>query len=313
MKKASSLILLIKLCLISAIIITPGFFNCSQKDDPEDPSYIQEVNQWHQRRIASLTRPDGWLSLTGLFWLKQGNNRFGGSPDNDIQFPGKNLPKRMGMFQLEDSLVYLKIADGVAVTHQDQVVSNLKLDSHIRGESTTLHYGSLQWYIIKRGDRFAVRLKDSLSTNRQNFRGIERYPVNSEWRISARFEPYESPRTIEIPNELGTVNSEPSPGKLLFTVHGKQYTLDPIAESEDKRWFLIFGDETNGEETYGAGRYIYIDAPDSTGKAIIDFNKSYNPPCAFSPYATCPLPPSQNFLELRITAGEKKYEGDLNK
>ena len=177
------------------------------------------------------------------------------------------------------------------------------------GTPDVLRYGSLSWYIIKRGDRYGVRLKDSESDLLKNFEGIERFPVDPDWRVTAIFQPYDSVKSIEVPNILGTIGQDPSPGKLVFQIKGNTYSLDPIAAPEDKRWFIIFSDVTSGEETYGAGRFLYIDAPGEDQTAILDFNKSYNPPCAFTPYATCPLPPEQNHLTLRVTAGEKNFQG----
>jgi len=295
--------------LTSIIVLTLGISNCSKTNDQGDPNYIKEVEEWHNNRITSLTKPDGWLSLTGLHWLKEGKNSFGGSEQNDIRFAGKNLPDKMGDFIVEDSVIYVEVEPGVQITHEDVPIKKMKLKDDTTGEPTQLRYQSLLWYIIKRGERYAIRLKDSQSESLLNFSGIETFPVQSKWRVTAHFTAYDPPKTIEVPNVLGTIIENPSPGKLSFTLDNREYSLDPIADPEDKRWFIIFGDNTNGEETYGAGRYLYIDAPGEDGTTIIDFNKAYNPPCVFTPYATCSLPPDQNFLELRLTAGEKYYHG----
>ena len=165
--------------------------------------------------------------------------------------------------------------------------------------------GSLRWYIIKRDDKYGVRLRDIDANLRKEFKGIDTYPVNEDWKITAKFEAYNPPKTISIPSIIGTVEEDMAPGALVFEKDGKEYRLDPVVEGDE--FFIIFADETSGEETYGAGRFLYTAMPDSTGNVILDFNKAYNPPCAFTPYATCPLPPKQNYLKLRITAGEKKY------
>jgi uncharacterized protein (DUF1684 family) len=291
------------------MLLSIGFQGCSKPEDREDRIYVQEVQKWHNKRIASLKKSDGWLSLTGLYWLKEGRNSFGGSEKNNIKFAGINLPPKMGEFLLKDSVIFIEVEPGITITHDDQPILKMKLSYNGTGDPTILRYQSLLWYVIKRGDRYAIRLKDSQSESLKNFKGIETYPIQSKWRVTANFIPYETPGTIEVPNVLGTIIDSPSPGKLSFTLENRNYTLDPIADPEDKRWFIIFGDETNGEETYGAGRYMYIDAPGVDGTTIIDFNKSYNPPCVFTPYATCSLPPDQNFLEIRLTAGEKYYYG----
>jgi uncharacterized protein (DUF1684 family) len=274
-----------------------------------DPVYLQEVEAWHARRIASLTKPDSWLSLAGLFWLKEGENSFGGSESNQIQFPVEKAPPQMGAFFLRDGIVSVQIKSSISVFYDGKKVETMTMTKDSDGNPTILTYGSLSWYIIKRGEKLGIRLKDSENHQLKNFSGIDRFPVNSKWTIRAKFDAYEIPRTIEIPDVLGAISSEPSPGKLIFELDGRSYSLDPIANPDDKRWFIIFSDQTSGEETYGPGRFLYIDAPREDGTAIIDFNLAYNPPCAFTPYATCPLPPEQNHLSVRIMAGEKNYQG----
>ena len=284
--------------------------SCSNTEH-NDPAYLQEVEDWHARRIASLKKPDSWLSLAGLFWLKEGKNSFGASEGNQIKFPpGKSLAK-MGWFTLQDGSVSIHIKDDVPVYFNGHKISSMKLrdDGGGEGDPDILQYRSLSWHIIKRGNRYGVRLKDSESELLGNFASIERFPVDPKWKVIAFFQAYDTPKVIEVPNILGTISEDPSPGKLTFVVKGQSYSLDPIADPDDKRWFIIFSDATSGEETYGAGRFLYIDAPAKDNSAIIDFNKAYNPPCAFTPYATCSLPPEQNHLPLRVTAGEKNFQG----
>ncbi|MBN2412875.1 DUF1684 domain-containing protein [candidate division KSB1 bacterium] len=273
-----------------------------------DPEYVTAVQEWHSNRIKALTAPDSWLSLAGLFWLKQGENRFGSHRSNDFVFPNDKAPEFMGLFFLEDDRVRVKINKGVNVTAKDTPVTEMPLQSDETGDPPILSWGTLSWYIIKRGDKYGVRLRDSEHPRLKEFKGIKTYPIDPEWRVTARFEPYDPPRQINVPNVLGTISEEPSPGALVFDIKGKTYRLDPVAEPGAKRYFIIFADETSGRETYDAGRFLYIDAPGEDGTTIIDFNKAYNPPCAFSPFATCPLPPSQNRLAVKITAGEKNYE-----
>jgi uncharacterized protein (DUF1684 family) len=169
-----------------------------------------------------------------------------------------------------------------------------------------MEHGSLLWFVIKRDDQYGVRLRDHESDGVKNFHGIERYPVDVSWRIEARFEKAEPGKTIDITNILGQTTPNPCPGTLVFDIDGKEFRLDAILEGGPDL-FVIFGDDTNEKETYPSGRYIYVNPPDESGKVIIDFNKSYNPPCAFTAFATCPLPPRQNVLPVRITAGEKNY------
>lgn len=291
--------------ILYLINLIPGCTN----SEKIDPVYLQEVDDWHARRLTSLTKPDSWLSLAGLFWLKEGENSFGGSDLNRIKFPPDKAPAEMGQFFLREGVVSVQVKNGISVFHDDKIVKTMTMVNDSEGAATILTYGSLSWYIIKRGEKLGIRLKDSENRQLKNFSGIDRFPVNPKWKIIAKFEEYETPHTIEIPNILGTVSDDPSPGKLRFELDGQSYSLDPIADPDDKRWFIIFSDQTSGEETYGAGRFLYIDAPTEDRIAIIDFNKAYNPPCAFTPFAICQLPPEQNHLALRVTAGEKNYHG----
>jgi uncharacterized protein (DUF1684 family) len=274
-----------------------------------DPAYHQEVEDWHAKRIASLSKSDGWLSLAGLYWLKEGKNTFGASASNQINFPANKSPKIIGYFLLRDGNVSVQIKDGISVYHNGNKIKTMSMLDDSEGPPSVLTHGSLSWYILKRGDRYGVRLKDSDNSQIKNFKGIERFPVNPKWKIKAQFQAYDKPQTIEIPNVLGSISNDPSPGKLRFELDGQKYSLDPIADPDDKRWFIIFSDKSSGEDTYGAGRFLYIDAPGEDGTTIIDFNKAYNPPCAFTPYATCPLPPEQNHLAIAVKAGEKNYHG----
>jgi uncharacterized protein len=169
--------------------------------------------------------------------------------------------------------------------------------------------GTVRFQIIKREPRYAVRVKDSQAETRTNFKGLEYFPLDSKWRVEARFEPYNPMKKIPIDDVTGRKSDSDSPGALAFTVDGKEYRIDPILEEGSDELFIIFRDATSKDATYGAGRYLYAKKPGPDGKVIVDFNKAYNPPCAFTPYATCPLPPQQNRLPFRIEAGEKKYAG----
>lgn len=266
--------------------------------------YIAEIKTWHKRRIENLKKENGWLNLVGLYWLKEGENTFGSDKGNDIIFPSK-APSFIGKFFLKDSTVKLEINDGIDVISNGKKIKSLELKNDMQGKPTILEYNSLRWFVIKRGNKYGIRLRDLESDLVKNFKGIETFPVNEDWKIEAKFEPYIPPKKIFVPNVLGMIEEENSPGALLFNKDGKEFRLDVLDEGDS--YFLIFADETSGKETYGAGRFLYVNKPDSTEKIFIDFNKAYNPPCAFTKYATCPLPPKQNYLKLRITAGEKKY------
>jgi hypothetical protein len=269
-----------------------------------NPEYVNSIKQWHQKRIERLKSETGWLNLVGLYWLNKGQNTFGSAKDNNVIFPS-NAPAHIGAFTLNDSTVIITINPGVEVFTDSTKVSTIELKDDLSDNPTVLRNGSLRWFIINRNGKKGVRLRDINSPLVKEFKDIETYPIDEKWKVVAKFEPYPSPRVIQIPNIIGSVENDTVNGRLVFNLEGKSYTLDPVTEGNE--FFLIFADETNVEETYGAGRFLYTDKPDSSGKTIIDFNETYNPPCAFTKFATCPLPPKQNYLHLKITAGERKY------
>ncbi|NWF50645.1 MAG: DUF1684 domain-containing protein [Ignavibacteriaceae bacterium] len=277
---------------------------CSKKDNA-DPAYLKEINDWHAKRIERLKAPDGWLNLVGRTWLKPGINKFGSGKDNDVIIESGKVPANMGVFIFEDSTVTMKINDGVEVSLNGKPVKEIVMIDDQKKDMTVFQSGSIKWNLIIRGDKYGIRFRDLESDLVQNFKGIERFPVDQSWKLTARFEVYSPPRKIAVPNVLGQIDEETSPGAVIFNKDGKEFRIEAV-DAEDKL-FLIIADETSGEETYGGGRFIYVDKPDSTGKIILDFNKAYNPPCVFTKYATCPLPPEQNYLKLKIEAGEKMY------
>lgn len=292
---------------IIALFIIIQWLGCGKSTEKTEQAYIDQINQWHQERVERLSSKTGWMSLAGLFWLNEGDNTFGADSSNDIIFPTGKAPDFMGAFILESGMVHVKILPTVKVLLDGKPITDIDMKSDVEGEPTILSYGTLSWYIIKRSDNLAVRLRDSTNVNLQKFHGIERYPVDSSWRLQATFEAYNPQKSISIPTILGTEDEEPSPGALVFKIKNKNYRLDVMGDINDEQFFVIFGDLTNKDETYQSGRYIYVENPGNGGKTIIDFNKAYNPPCAFTEFATCPFPPEQNHLPLKIEAGEKRY------
>lgn len=279
--------------LVAALLLFAFTFN--------ETAYEDEIRQWHEQRVESLKAESGWLNLAGLFWLKEGVNTFGGAEENDILFPRDKSRPFLGAFTLSKNRIILKAKPDAQIFQGDQPVT--ELDIFPDGKPVTLRHGSLRWFVIKRGDKYAIRLRDLESEYLKGFTGIERYPVQEKWRVKARFVPTTG-RTVSITDITGRTDEQASPGKLVFTVDGQEYSLDAVGKPENL--FLIFADLTNKHETYGSGRFLYSSVePDGT--AWLDFNKAINPPCAFSPYATCPLPPKQNKLALAVAAGEKRY------
>ena len=292
-----------------AVFLIIVFITCDTPKPPDltmDPAtHKMEINQWHENRIASLKSQSGWLNLSGLFWLKEGVHTFGAHESNDLVFPAGKASDHIGTFLLKDGAVSIKVNPGVEVLNNGVPVTEMDL---IVG--TELTHGSLSWFVIEReGGRKAVRLRDSEHPDLQSFNGIERYEIDQAWRVKATMEAYDPPKLLTVPTIYGTVREQPSPGVLVFEIDGEEYRLDPI---DGKRLFIIFADKTNGRGTYGAGRFLYIDPPGPDGTTVIDFNKAYNPPCAFTAFATCPLPPIQNRLQVAVTAGEKQYEAGIH-
>jgi len=313
------------LFIVTAVVF---FTACQKSTKPataiDAAAHRGEIQKWQSQRLASLTKDDGWLTLVGLFWLNEGENKFGSDAKNPVVLPKDKAPGVAGSLWLEKGQVRLaarpesKISiappSGVVVNRADnQPLTSLELkDDNDDNGPTILELGSLLINVIKRGDRVGVRVKDRESQTRREFKGLEYYPIDPRWRIEARFEPYQPAKVIPITNVLGMTDNETSPGALAFEVGGKTYRIDPILEKGETDLFVMIADGTTGTETYGAGRYLYVSPPDASGKVVVDFNKTYSPPCAFTNFATCPLPPQQNRLPFRIDAGEKKYAGTVH-
>lgn len=286
------------------------FYSCKTEtlETKGSPEYLEEIKQWDQRRAERLKADDGWLNLVGRTWLKPGENKFGSAKDNDVVIESEKVPDYMGVFDFQDSTVTMKVHDGVEVLFNANPVKEMVMIGDAKKDMTVFQYGSIKWNLIVRDTLYGIRFRDLESELVKKFSGIERFPVNDEWRINTTFEAYNPPKTIYVPNVLGQIDEEPSPGAVVFTRDNQTYRIDVI-DAGDRLW-LIFADGTSGEETYGGGRFLYTDSKaDSTGKVIVDFNKAYNPPCVLTKYATCPLPPKQNYIKLRITAGEKMWGG----
>ncbi|WP_426755342.1 DUF1684 domain-containing protein [Myxococcus sp. Y35] len=259
---------------------------------------------WHEERIERLQAEDGWLSLVGLYWLEEGEQSVGSAPGNDLDFP-EGTPAKLGTFTRQGKTARFQPAPGVALTRNGQPFTGGVLQSDEQGTPDVLKLGSLSFQLILRGDKLGVRVRDSSAPARKQFHGIPTYPASLKWRVEARFEPAQTPRTIQVPNVLGTVEAMKAPGTLVFTVDGKEHQLTPVEDGSGKL-FIIFADETNRDATYGAGRFLSADMPQD-GRVVLDFNRAYNPPCAFTRFATCPLPPKGNRLALRVEAGEKRH------
>lgn len=267
----------------------------------------RDVEAWRRARLARLTSDEGWLVLAGLFWLKDGPNRFGSAQDNDLVFPD-HAPGQAGVLHLQDGQVTVAPAPGVSLTLAGAPPGQRPLRDDLAGTPDVLAMGDLRFFVIRRDGRLALRLRDLRSPRRRQFGGLSYFPIRHEYRVQARFVPHAEPRSMMIPNITGKANPMANPGAVHFELQGRAFSLEALTEDPaDPRLFLIFRDRTAGKETYGAGRFLYTPAP-RDGQVVLDFNKAYTPPCGFTPFATCPLPPPQNRLAVRIEAGEK-YEG----
>ncbi len=277
-------------CVIALVFISAG----------ETP-YQSNIEKWRHEREMGLKADDGWLTVAGLFWLKDGANTTGSDSSSDIVLP--RGPARAGEFDFHNGQTTFRAAAGVAVTVNGKPVGaavRLKPDSE--GKPDQVQFDGLTMFVIQRGNRYGMRLKDIDSKFRREFTSLHWFPVRASYRVTAKFVAYETPKLIAIPNILGETNKEPSPGYAEFTLEGHSLRLDPVVE--ENHLFFIFHDQTSGKESYTAGRFLDAELP-KEGKVVLDFNKAYNPPCAFTPYATCPLPPKQNRLPIRIEAGER--------
>jgi uncharacterized protein (DUF1684 family) len=266
-----------------------------------------QIQTWRQHRIERLTAPTGWLSLVGLDWLKEGVNTLGSAKGSFILLP--KAPAHLGTITLMGGKATIVLDPGAGATIDGEKKSGGDLLDDTHEKPTTIAFGSVSFYLVQRGDKFGLRIKDSEAETRKHFAGIDNFDIDPSWRIEAKWEAYNPPHEIEEPNILGQVDKVVVPGAAVFQRAGKTYRVEPVIETPgDKELFLVFADKTSGKETYGAARFVYTSEP-KDGKVVIDFNQAYNPPCAFTPYATCPLPTKQNRLDVRVTAGEKKYRG----
>ena len=309
--------------LVAGLVLSP--LACDAPPPPPPLSSPQEhraeVEAWQARRVAELREPDSWLSVVGLFWLTQGENAIGSDPRMAVALPGANVPPFLGTLTLRGQGSFeFAYAPGVAEAPVPGGAEPapgganplaFRMDSPEGGP--VFRWGTLTWFVIERFGEYAIRLRDSNSQALAEFQGLESFPVSADWRILGRMDRYDPPREISTPNVLDIPSTSDSPGAVVFEVGGEEYRLDVTGEVGARHFFAVFGDATNRDETYPGGRFLTVDAPVEGDWVVIDFNRAYNPPCVFTPYATCPVPPEQNKLPLRIEAGEKMYYGGAHR
>jgi len=290
---------------LCAALITLLFYSYAAAQN----SYKTELQRWRSQTEAEIKSDDGWLTVAGFFWLKEGANSIGSNLSNDIVLPD-SAPARVGTLEYKNGKVTLAITDGIKATSKDQPVTTLEMKSDELQKPDIVAVGDVTFHIIKRGGRYAVRVKHRNSEMRRAFTGLRWFPASEGYRVKARFIAYDQPRKILIPSVLGYEDEMTSPGYVLFNLAGKERRLEPVVSGEDKLFF-IFRDLTSGKTTYPGGRFLYTELP-KDGEVIMDFNRAINPPCAFTPFATCPLPPRQNWLNVAVEAGELNYHYEKN-
>jgi uncharacterized protein (DUF1684 family) len=300
--------------LLALVILVVASFSVSASDSPAIDSWQRDLLAWREKRAANLQTPEGWLSLIGLEWLKEGDNSVGSAADNKIQIA--KAPTHLAVVRLDKGGALRLfpplggfpkelLVDG----HAPQEQPLLSDDSPNRSK---LAFGGLSIIVIHRDERYGLRIKDAEAPTRVGFHGLRWYAPNPAYRVRAKWIPYNPPKMIDIPTILGTVSKLPAPGVAEFTIDGQLYRLEPVLEDpQSTELFFIIRDATSKTTTYGAGRFLYTELPDhglsQPGEIWLDFNQLQNPPCAFTPYATCPLPPTQNRLTVAIPAGEQRY------
>jgi len=291
-----------KVAVATAALAACAFSACALAREAADgdPGYRAAVEKWRAAYQADLTSDTGWLTVSGLFWLHDGSNEFGSSPLNDIVLPAP-VPADAGSFEFHGGKTVVHLKSDVAATMRGAAVTTAEMrpDSDDR-----LVLGDLTLYVHASGDRYAIRLKDKNSKLRKDFTGLHWFPVDPAYRVVGRYVPYPKPKTVMIENVMGDAGPEEIRGYVEFTLMGHKFQLDPEQDGSDLEF--VFRDLTSGHETYGAARFL-----DTTiakdGSVVLDFNEAYNPPCAYNPYTTCPLPEAQNRMAVRIEAGEKSY------
>lgn len=265
--------------------------------------YRGEIEKWRRNREAKLKADDGWLTVSGLFWLKEGDNRVGAEPGAEVALP-QGAPAKVGVISRHGSHLEFKsiASSGVLVNGKPRAAAELKPDK--TGKPDILSLADLTMFIIEREHKFGVRLKDKNASLRKRFSGLKWYPVQEKWRVTARWAPYNPPKKLVFDTVAGVKEHAEAPGYAEFSLQGQTLRLEPTVD--DGALFFVIRDQTAGKTTYPASRFLYADMP-KNGKVILDFNKAYNPPCVFTPYATCPLPPPQNRLSIAVEAGELMY------
>jgi uncharacterized protein (DUF1684 family) len=285
-----------------------SLLSCGEESRGERLAFEKGELEWRAERDEKMKEPTSWLTIAGLFWLEEGENGFGTSGDNAIRLPEGSAPAYAGMIMLRRDEIEVIVEESVTVTWNDSTITRMTLKSDADGVPDVIQLNDLKMWIIKRGDRYAVRLRDLNAKRFKEYHGLDFFAPKMEYRVTAEFVPYPEPKMITLATVVGTETEISSPGYVSFVLDGKEMRLDVFGDGHDaEELSIIFKDLTSGRETYGACRFLVADVLES-GDVELNFNRAYNPPCAYTPYATCPLPPPQNELPVAIKAGEKQYK-----
>ena len=287
--------------MIRKYIFILSFF-CVQQCLAQD-LYHQEIEQWKKERLMELKSDQGWLNLAGLFWIKEGKQYFGGTASDDIRFPIPSFPERVGYFERKGNIVKQVLEKNIALLSNGILQNEMVVFHPDSTQQTQISFAHYRWTLLQRDELIGIRFRDLKHPAVEALQTIPCFPVNSMFRVQAKLVPSVLPKKIPVANVLGQMTQQLSPGKLEFSIQDKTYSLDALQEGN--KLFIVFGDQTSGYSTYASGRYLYAVMPGQDGFTILDFNKAFNPPCVFTSYATCLLPPSQNILQIAIEAGEK--------
>lgn len=305
---------LLRRCLPAVALLTVAA--CSRpaatpaKPAVDSTAYAADTRDWRAKRLDAIAGAEGWSTVAGFFWLDSAESSIGNAPGNRVLLAAEHTPPHLGTLSRTDRGFVFRAHRTANVTVDGARIDSVVVADDKSEKPTVLQNGSVTYRVIERGGRFALRVKDTAYVLRREFKGLEYLPVDTALRVHARFTPHPTPQTVRILNVLGQTEAYRSPGTLEFTVGGAAYSLTATFEGKDTtQYFILLRDATSRDLTYPAGRFMYVPLADSTGYTILDFNRAINPPCAFTAFATCPLPPAQNVLSVALRAGEKRYAG----
>jgi uncharacterized protein len=265
--------------------------------------YHQEIDQWKKERLLELKSEQGWLNLAGLFWIKEGKQYFGGATTDDIRFPIPSFPARVGYFERKGNIVKQVLEKDIALSSNGVFQKERVIFHPDSIQPIQMSFAHYRWTVLQRDELIGIRFRDLKHPAIDALQTIPCFPVDTLFRVQAKLIPSLLPKKIPVANVLGQITQQLSPGKLVFSFQGETYSLDALQEGD--KLFIVFGDQTSGRSTYASGRYLYAAMPGEDGVTVLDFNKAFNPPCVFTSYATCLLPPTQNILRIAVEAGEK--------